>query len=120
MVASRKLRQVKSSNSETVSEKDKLQGEIVVTEDPLLFLPTNEVSNVNKYLNSEFEKLSIEKQKKVTSLYDPDSSCNDEEKVLRIFRVNCIQGDHKTLEMVESVFQQTRLTGQLCTQRFPE
>ena len=95
MVASRKLRQVKSNNSETISEKDKLQGEIVVTEDPLLFLPTNEVSNVNKYLNSEFEKLSIEKQKKVASLYDPNPSCNEDEKVLRIFRVNCIQGDRK-------------------------
>ena len=43
-------------------------------------------------LDSQFESLSAENQKRVMALHDPDPSGDIDQKVIRIFKINCIEG----------------------------
>ena len=43
-------------------------------------------------LNYQFESLSAENQKRVMALHDPDTSGDIDQKVMRIFKINCIEG----------------------------
>ena len=67
------------------------QGEVILSEDPLLFI-NNDDNDMKKSLNYQFENLSTENKKKVMSLCDPDPEGEEDQKVVRIFMVNRIQG----------------------------
>ena len=71
-----------------------MKGEIILTEDPLLFL-SNDDPDIMKTLDTQYTNLSVEKKKKVTALYDPDPAGDKDQEIIRIFRVNCIQGEDK-------------------------
>ena len=68
-----------------------LKGEVILSEDPLLFV-NNDEPEMLKCINSQFENLSVEKKKIVSSLHDPDPNGKDDEKIFRIFKINRIQG----------------------------
>ena len=68
-----------------------MKGEVILSEDPLLFV-SNDEPDLLKCINSQFENLSVEKKKKVSSLHDPDPKGEDDEKIFRIFKINRIQG----------------------------
>ena len=67
------------------------QGEVILSEDPLLFIP-NEDNEMLKSLKFQFENLSAENKKKVLNLCDNNPEEGEEKKILRIFTVNRIQG----------------------------
>ena len=52
----------------------------------------NDEENMIASLNSQFESLSAENQKRVMALHDPDTSGDIDQKVMRIFKINCIEG----------------------------
>jgi len=65
------------------------QGESVIAEDPLLFVKNDE--NKIESLNLQFQNLSSDNQKKISSLCDSNSSGDPDKKIVRIFHSNCIQ-----------------------------
>ena len=67
------------------------QGEVILSEDPLLFIPNEDIEML-KSLKFQFENLSAENKKKVLNLCDNNPEEGDEKKILRIFTVNRIQG----------------------------
>jgi len=69
------------------------QGEVILSEDPLLFI-NNDDNEILKSLNSQFENLSAENKKKVICLCDPDPEGEEDQKIRRIFTVNRIQANH--------------------------
>ena len=66
------------------------KGESVIAEDPLLFVKNDE--NKIESLNLQFQNLSSDNQKKISSLCDSNSSGDPDKKIVRIFHSNCIQG----------------------------
>ena len=67
------------------------QGEVIIAEDPILFLK-NDDENMIASLDYQFESLSAENQKRVIALHDPDPSGDMDQKLIRIFKINCIEG----------------------------
>ena len=67
------------------------QREVILSEDPLLFIPNEDIEML-KSLKFQFENLSAENKKKVLNLCDNNPENGEERKILRIFTVNRIQG----------------------------
>ena len=69
------------------------KGELIVKEDPVLLvnmsLPESDRKSI---LLEKFTKLGERDRRKVESLYDSDPDSAEENKVLRIFKSNSIQG----------------------------
>ena len=85
------MRPVPGKGLGLVATRNIKQGEVILSEDPLLFI-NNDDNEILKSLNSQFENLSAENKKKVIGLCDPDPEGEEDQKIIRIFTVNRIQG----------------------------
>ena len=70
-----------------------VKGEIIVKEDPVLVVNMSlPESDRKSTLLEKFTKLGEKDRRKIESLYDSDPDGAEENKVLRIFNSNSIQG----------------------------
>ena len=70
-----------------------VKGEIIVKEDPVLVVNMSlPESDRKSTLLEKFTKLGEKDRRKIESLYDSDPDGAEENKVMRIFKSNSIQG----------------------------